>query len=222
MAEKKKKEEDVASEGEDNGVKVAKKPKRVVAQMDTDPSDIVQWVKDGAEVIFMSDDLPRLGDEVLDELPLRVVKEYKEARKKAEAAVLAGIQDIETLSGNASNKVKLRERRGWHQTWKRPDELEDALNKGYVRIREGKKGEKPGKESGSIKTIKKGQGEVELIAMEVSQERYERHIQAMSRKSRDAYKGNKQGFIDSVEEVNRRVPNREDRLKIIDDEGDVG
>lgn len=227
MAAKKKEAEDTAVKDEgdvESGEKVVEKKKRMVAQMDTDGQEIVKWVREGGEVVFMSDDLPRLTDELLEDLPFRVVKEYKAARKKAEAAVLSGELDIQTLSGNASNKLKLRARPGWHQTWKRPDELEDALNKGYVRIREPnpKKGkEGPGQESGPIKTIKKGQGDVELIAMEVSQERYDRHVQAMTKKSRDAYARNKMGFASSVEEVNRRVP-KEDRVKIYDAEGDVG
>lgn len=204
------------------GEKVVKKAKKVVVGSDDDINTILEWVHEGTEVLFDKDDLPVLTEQELSELPYKAVKQYKSERAEKEKAAITGISEIETLSGNASTKLRLRKRRGWHQTWKRPDEFESAKEKGYVEIRE-KKGEeeKPGYERGPVIKIHKAPGEVELIAMEVSQERYDRHVQAVSQRSQAAYKNNKAGFQQSVEELNRTV-DKENRVKIIDDEGDIG
>lgn len=204
------------------GGKAVRKAKKVVVGSEDDISTILEWVNEGVEVLFDKDDLPVLVEEELAELPYKAVKQYKSERSAKEKAALKGISEIETLSGNASTKLVLRERRGWHQTWKRPDQFEDAKNKGYVEIREKKdEGEKPGYEKGPVMKIHKGPGEVELIAMEVSQERYDKHVLAISQRSQAAYKNNKAGFQETVEEVNRTV-DKNSRVKIIDDEGDIG
>jgi hypothetical protein len=224
-----KKDDDVAKTDEkskraakSSGGKVVKKAKKVVASADNSIDELLEWVKEGTEVLFESDDLPPLTDQELDRLPFGTVKRYKGEQKKKEGSALSGISEIETLSGNASTKLTLRKRRGWHQCWKRPDQFEDAKEKGYVEIREQKKvDEKPGYESGPVKKIMKGQGEIELIAMEVSQERYDRHVQAISRRSQASYRNNKIGFANSVEEVNR-VVDKDSRARVVDDEGDIG
>lgn len=201
--------------------KAVKKGYKITATVDTEPSEVVEWLAEGHDVLFDEDALPKYSDEELEEFPYKVVKRYKEAREQVEKRVLSGISDIETLSGNASTKLMLRKRRGFHQTWKRPDEIEDAKRKGYIEVREAKGDEKPGYEKGPIIKIMKGQGEEELIAMEINQERYDRHIKAMTAKSRKAYMSNKEGFAGSVEQFNRNVP-KDMRAKVIDDEGDVG
>jgi hypothetical protein len=208
--------------GAKNGSKAVKKPKKMVARVDSEPLDIIQWCKDGGEIVFDANDLPKMTEEELEQLPWYAVKQYKAELKKVEEKAAQGISEIETLSGNASTKLRIRKRRGWHQVWKRPDEFQDALDKGFVQVRKQKKGdEKPGHEKGEVLKLYKGAGEVELIAMEIPEERHEQHVKAMTAKSRRAYKSNKEGFAASVEEVNRRVP-KESRVKVIDNEGDVG
>jgi hypothetical protein len=221
VAENEEKSDSGAKAKSKNVKKAVKKPKKMVPRIDTEPSEILEWVRSGGDVQFDADDLPTLSEEELGELPYAAVKEYKAARKKKEEAALSSISDIETLSGNAKTKLKLRERRGYHQTWKRPDEFTDAKERGYVEIREKKKeDEKPGYETGEVIKIYKGQGDIELIAMEVSQERYDNHVRLMTKKSREAYRGNKEGFATSVEQYNRGVP-KEARARIFDEEGDV-
>lgn len=202
--------------------KAVKKPKKMVARVDSDPLEIIEWCQKGGEIVFDAFDLPKLTEEELEQLPYYAVKQYQAELRKAEEQAMRGISEIETLSGTAETKMRLRKRRGYHQVWKRPDEFEDALDKGYTQIRNPKKeGEKPGYEKGEVKKIMKGQGEVELIAMEIPEDKYQQHVKAMTAKSRRAYKSNKEGFAASVEEVNRQVP-KESRVRVIDNEGDVG
>lgn len=218
-------EDQGSSEGKSGAKKVSKavkKPKKMVARVDSEPLDIIEWCKEGGEIVFDANDLPKLTEEELEQLPWYAVKQYKQELRKVEEKAAQGISEIETLSGNASTKLRIRERRGWHQVWKRPDQFQDALDKGYVQVRKPKKeGEKPGYEKGEVLKILKGTGDVELIAMEIPQEKKDQHVKAMTAKSRRAYKSNKEGFAASVEEVNRQVP-KESRVKVIDNEGDVG
>lgn len=202
------------------GASTVKKGKILDAHLDSEPSMLLEWVQDGGSIAFDPDDLPKLSDEELEPFPYSTVKAYKEAVSKVRKSVLK-VDTLDTLGGDANAKLKLRKRRGFHQTWKRSDELDDALDKGYVVIREPKSDkEAAGKETGPIKRIGK-EDQAELIAMEVSQERYDNHVKAMTRKSREAYTSNKERFAGNVEQFNRNLP-KNDRMKVIDDEGDVG
>jgi hypothetical protein len=81
----------------------------------------------------------------------------------------------------------LRERKNWHQTWKRSDEFEAALDMGYKQIRKQKKGEKaaPGAEGGEVLTKTDEDGTI--IAMEIPQWVYEDHINAKAAQSHRLY-----------------------------------
>lgn len=200
-----------------------KKGKIIDAHIDSDPKTLLKWVQSGGSIAFDPDDLPKLSDENLEPFPYATVKAYKSAVSQAATKSTGRVEVLDTLGGNASTKLKLRKRRGYHQTWKRPDELDDALEIGYVVIREAKNDKErqnPGTESGRIKRIGP-EDKAELIAMEVSQERYDNHVKAMTRKSRAAYTANKEKFAGNVEQFNRNLP-KNDRMKVIDDEGDVG
>jgi hypothetical protein len=208
-------------EGKKESTRTVKKGKIIGAHIDSDPKELLEWTQKGATIAFDPDDLPVLSDEELQPFPYSTVKAFKEAQGEKKKKGAESIEVLDTLGGSAGNKLKLRKRRGYHQTWKRPDELDDAREKGYIVIREPKKdGEKAGAETGSIKRIGK-EDNAELIAMEVSQERYDNHIKIMTKKSRRAYTANKERFAGNVEQLNRNLP-KADRLKVIDDEGDVG
>lgn len=218
-----KEEKTVISDGEvkKESTRTVKKGKIVGARIDSDPKELLEWIQKGATIAFDPDELPPLSDEELEPFPYSTVKAYKEAKGKQKEKSEGKIEVLDTLGGSAGNKLKLRKRRGFHQSWKRPDELDDALDKGYVVIREKKKdSEGPGQESGPIKRIGK-EDAAELVAVEVSQERRDNHVKAMTKKSRRAYTANKERFAGNVEQLNRNLP-KADRLKVVDDEGDVG
>lgn len=107
---------------------------------------------------------------------------------------------LDPLGDYAKKKLEIRKRKGYHQTWKRPDELEEALQMGYRQVRklssdQEKDGKKvtPGEESGEVKKIGK-EDNPELIAMEIREEVYQRHLHAVAYKSRGRYKENKESF----------------------------
>lgn len=212
-------EAEVKEEGKGKKVKeVVKKKGALETSVETSISEVLECVKEGRDVVFYPESLVRIPGEVLLELPYKVAKEYEAA--KEEAGKQAKIEVLGILGNNARNRLKLRARRGWHQTWKRPDELDEALDNGYVVVREANKNEAPGKETGEIKKIGNGE-KVELIALEINQERYDNHLKAVRDRSVRAYKANKENVLDSVEQFNARVPDRNDRLIVRDDEGDI-
>lgn len=215
VAEKKEKPKEVT--------RTVKKGKIIDAHIDSDPKVLLEWVQKGGSIAFDPDDLPPLSDEELAPFPYATVKAYKEAQKETLNRAEASITVLDTLGNNATNRLKLRKRRGYHQVWKRPDQFEAAKQLGYTVIREPKddrEAENPGMESGPIKKIGK-EDDPELIAMEIPQERKDRHTKAQTLKSQRAYKSNKETFAGNVEQFNRNLP-KPDRMKVVDDEGDVG
>lgn len=81
----------------------------------------------------------------------------------------------------------LRGRKNWHQTWKRSDEFDAAIDMGYRQIRKQKKGEhaKPGFESGEVLT--RTDDDCTIIAMEIPEWVYQDHLLALSVKSHRSY-----------------------------------
>lgn len=204
--------------------KVVKKKAQYVVSIETTMDELVKCVEKGQEIVWKEDDLPKFEEKDLEVLPYKVAKGYVDALKKREQkekAALGSFQVIDILGGNSLNKLKLRKRPGYHQTWKRPDEFDEALSYGYVQVRKAKDGDKVGYEKGEV--IKIGdKDKPELIAMEIRQDVYDRHVKAVSMKSRRAYTGIKENFAGVVEQVNRTLPKGSDRVVVVDDEGDVG
>lgn len=217
-------EEDKSVEESNKKVSRTVKKKGIMGvQVDSDPKELLKWVQEGGNLAFDPDSLPYLSDEELEPFPYVVVKAYKEARKESMEKVNgSGIEVLDTLGNNATHRLKIRKRRGYHQVWKRPDQFDDAKALGYVVVREAKtdkEADNPGTESGPIRKIGR-EDEPELIAMEIPQERKDLHTQAQVKKSRRAYQANKERFAGSVEQFNRNLP-KADRMKVVDDEGDV-
>jgi len=195
---------------------VVSKKKSKDFHIDSDPKDVVDFLLDGGETIFDKNDLPLLEQEHLNELPYRVVQEYLVA-KAARDKPVEGLEIVGMLGNSAGKRLALPERRGYYRTWKRPDQLDDALEAGYKQVRREEKGDKPGEGTGEV--LKVGPRESpELLAVEIPIHRKIAHNMAVSQKSKQAYKANKDGFRTAVEQVNRTVPDKNDRVVIVDDE----
>ncbi len=123
-------------------------------------------------------DEPRVGHQSYDAAP----KELKDLPKFSDVN-----QIVSPLVKNDDNDG-LRKREGWHQTWKRDDEFRDALEAGYRQIRKSAPGKKQpaGQETGPV--IVKADGEKhDIIAMEIPQEYYIAHINAIAAQSHRSY-----------------------------------
>jgi len=125
---------------------------------------------------------------------------------------------------NSSYRLKIRPRRGWHQFWKSPGvDFEMAIAGPYKKVRKQKDGEEqePGYENGEVLKLLDGEGKVELIAVECLLEMYEKHLEAMARKSSRMLVGAKEDFFRATEEINRRQGNRNARIVATDESGDL-
>lgn len=207
------------------------------ADVETTIEEVVDYLESVEEpkVVWDKDNLPDLSAKDADKLPYVVGKEYYAAKKLRDSEmkqVAVNAADLGILSGTANSRLAVRKRPGYHQTWKRPDEIEVAKGYGYTVVRKQKvvkKGEdgtpeyedkRPGYERGAVLTIKGPDGP-ELIAMEIRQDVYEKHLMAVSNRSQSAYKDSKSNVAESVEQFNRRTKRGSDRLVVVDDEHDV-
>ncbi len=211
----------VNPEGVEEAVKeVVRKDKTLCVDMDTDISYMIEFSKKEGKIVFDAKVLPDIEKEFLNELPHGVVQDYLKAKKERDSGMVSDVRVLGALTTPARKKMMLRKRPGYHQTWKRPDEVDEAKELGYVNIRRREKEEPIGQEKGEILML--GQrNDPELVAMEIPLHRKKAHDMAMSQKSKRAYAANKDSFAASVEQVNRNLPN-EDNVVIVDDERDVG
>lgn len=187
----------------------------VVVGIDTTNEEVLQWDKEGKELVW--GEFKELPEEVVKELSYKNQKKYfiaegkelagkeKKVRKKEPEITQDDILD--PLGDYAKKRLEIRKRKGYHQCWKRPDELAEALNMGYHQVRELsneqiKKGEKveSGYENGAVRRIGKEE-DSELIAMEIKREIFDRHIQAVSLKSHRRFIENKDEFKGKAERV---------------------
>ncbi len=141
---------------------------------------------------------------------------------------------------------ELRARRGWHQTWKREDEVDQAKVWGYVNIREprrnsagdfvitvpgrivdGKKlpdtevlgKEEAGKESGPVmKRLELGTREQYEYAMEVDEKLYQRDIEAMAREGNARINQSGIQFREVIENANSAAGRRGGLANVVDDD----
>lgn len=236
--------EDSEEEEEVSKETIAKDVDRVViikgvlyADVETTIEEVIDYLQETEKpkVVWDKDNLPDLSAAAVGKLPYAVGKGYYAAKKQRDAETersIVNAQDLGILSGTANSRLAVRKRPGYHQTWKRPDEIEVAKTYGYVVVRKQKvvgKGEdgtpeyedkRPGYERGALLTIKGPDGP-ELVAMEIRQDVYDKHLKAVSMKSQSAYRNNKANVAESVEQFNRKTKRSNDRLIVVDDEHDV-
>jgi hypothetical protein len=125
--------------------------------------------------------------------------------------VKATSRSLQVIGGTAAKRLEARHlvKDGMHACWKRPDEVDEAVEAGYqfvpdptkkgsaaARIKEG---EVPVEFTGIKQTRHKG--DVEQVLMQIPQERYQEHVDAMSIMS----KGNYQVEKDRIREVASRL-----------------
>lgn len=223
MAKNKATTTESAGMGSEDVKEVVSKKKSFHPGFDSSDEDILESVREGEDIIWDYENLPLITEETFEALPYKVAMAYK-AAKREKGKIPEGLEVLGPLTTSAQKKLELRKRKGWHQTWKRPDEFDDALNVGYVAIREPAKDkngnfldEKPGEETGPIKKLGPRENP-ELIAVEITQARKDAHDRAVSAKSKKAYSANKEGFRTAVEEVNSSLGSRKDKVVIVDDE----
>ena len=177
---------------------------------DWSEKDVLKWNKEeGVTLFFDPNSFVELSSEAANELSYYSAQSYfqalhawKDKKRREEAEKADTFEDLKVrdpLSASTANEMKLRERRGYHQTWKRPDEIESAKRVGYSDIRKQKKGEdkKPGYERGEVITIQDRNGEEELRAMEVPVDMYQQHLKVVS----DRVKYRKGQNVDRLEET---------------------
>lgn len=121
----------------------------------------------------------------------------------------------------------LRSRRGWHQTWKREDEVDQAKVWGYVNIREcakDKEGntvkEEAGKETGPVlKRLELGMRETFEYAMEVDEKLYLQDIEAMARQGQALINQSGVRFREVVDNLNSSAGKRGGVASVTEDTG---
>lgn len=150
----------------------------------------------------------------------------KDSQREEDDIVKNIISPLEDQIGYHTHKLELRKRPGYHQCWKRPEEVEYAKSAGYSLVRDlddkqrasGKEVE-AGRENGEIKKIRKSAktGVVmdELIAMEIPEEIYRKHQLAVSARSKLRYRNIKDTFRKEAETVNSRYGGGDRYVKVI-------
>ena len=209
-----------------------------VLQFNADPGMVLQWDPE---------DFRELPPEVERQLTFDNLKNYLKAqyvaKEKATAAAATRVEvanPLNPLGMNSEFRLRIRERRGWHQCWKTPGmELDAALAGPYRQVRkqalakdkEGKQlydkhhqmlyeDKEPGYENGDVLKLQDENGKTELVAVECPAEMFEKYLEYMAEKSRLMYGANKNRFVENVEEMNRHLDS-DKRIGVMDGEQKV-
>jgi len=218
---------------------VAKQEKRQKVEVGFDRTDeqVLQFNLDkGIELVWPEEGFRELSETVERQLSHDNLKNYLKAqfkaKEKAKKATVEISNPVNPLGMNSDFRLKIRERKGWHQCWKSPGlELDAALAGPYRQIRKQKEtgakdkyGEavlekqEPGYENGEVLKLMDENNKVELVAVECPNELFEKYLEYMAEKSRLMYNANKGRFAENVEELNTKL-DRDHRMKVIDEGG---
>jgi hypothetical protein len=172
--------------------------------LDNSFEDVVRWNKEGYRLRFSYEKFLELSDEVEKELFRENAQDYffakglwkqVEDQKKRGVRPEPGSPKIEILGGSASGRVAFKNKQpGMHYSAKRPDEIYEALEAGYQPcdssdpVRFGDSG------AGGIKAIHNRKGEKELIAVKISEERFQNHLKAVGEESRQRIRSQNDSF----------------------------
>lgn len=182
----------------------------------TDLDTVLKWVAEGQTLVFDPASFKELPPAVLDDLDVISRDNYRWAEDRqvskksfAERRREQYDREIMTISGNAKGRlnrkmhVANRPRKGWHATWLTPSDWDDWANEaGYRQVKLAKdEKEELGRETG--KPVRIGPEDMpELLLCEIPEEAYQKHLQAISRKSRQRYSTQKQQFAQGVDKLN--------------------
>lgn len=215
MAEQEKKVSNSSVEGK-------KKPERMVFIAGDSVDTMIEMDKDGMIVDFDVDQFPDLGDDVKKlskdartryfvarSLHLQAQKGKSRDRKSREIA--ERIEILDSMDFGARAKLKEAEKyveKGMHLAYKDPSEVD------YAKERHGYKPVK-GKD-GTTYAIKGKEGKDELVAMQIPEEKYQKHLKAVGRLSRGSLSDNFEGAKDEA----ARAIHRPGERVIVRDYGD--
>jgi hypothetical protein len=172
--------------------------------LDNTVEDVVKWNKEGYRLRFNHERFLELPEETVRELFHENARDYffslglwKKVEDQKKRGVRRDPKDpkIEILGGSASGRVQFKNKQpGMHYTAKRPDEIYEALDAGYVvcdstdPVIFGDRG------AGGVKAIHGRKGEKELIALKISEDRYQAHLRAVGEESRRRIQGEGEAF----------------------------
>ena len=230
-------------EEQKSGVIKAEKKQIVQVSRDRTNQEVLQFNMDsGIQLAWDPEDFRELPPEVERQLEFDNLKSYLKAqfiaREKAKVAAATKVEisnPLNPLGMNSEFRLKIRERKGWHQCWKTPgNELDAALagpyrqvrNQALLKDKEGKQvydkhhqmryeDKEPGYENGDVLKLMDENGKVELVAVECPQELFEQYLEYMAEKSRMMYGANKDKFVENVEELNRGLK-KDNRMQVLD------
>lgn len=229
--------EEVTTQPEENVTPVVNNDVPYKATIETSFEDLIDCVEKKRNVVFTAGNLPVLSEEIIRELPYKMAQGFFVERQKELDGMKPAEPRIEygKMIGGANSELVdklLRPRRGYHQTWRTPDQFDESLRYGYTQIRENRRDSygnfcetaEPGYEQGEVIKLKTGDGKVELIAMEIPLRVIEEHNQAVSNLSNQAYEGNKEMLIEKIDRINADLPgnttNKGGKLAVVGSEVD--
>lgn len=209
-----------------------KSKREVVVTLDTSEAEVLQLDLDTDVLLkFDSANFKRLPESVVKELRYENGRAYHIALGAAlnprPDATKQRIDFSSPLDIGSERALEIRKRPGWHQCWimgtqvnGNDGEVDLYKEVGYRPVRKAKTpNENPGEETGDI-VKRRDFGKSEMVAMEVPEELYQKHIHAKALESVGKYKANKEQFYQNVEQENAKL-RKEARVRVVDDEGDV-
>jgi hypothetical protein len=222
----------MAASTKKSGVKNLETGKSVMISIDITDDKVLEYNKiEGMRLSWDPYSFRALKDEIVVQLTEGNREAYYKAKiqaderaKEVERQTQRDLEVLSPLEMNSSHRLNIRSRKGWHQCWKAPGvEFDMAMAGPYKQVRNQKEGEdaEPGYENGEVLKLLDGDGKVELVAVECPLDMYERHLEAMARKSSRMLVGAKEEFFRATEEINRRQGNRNARIVATDESGDL-
>lgn len=151
-------------------------------------------------------------------------------KQKSAAGPTPGLRIMDPLGGMASEKLKFLKRDGkggrlhavndwkdpdgksWHGCWKRPDEVAEAEEYGYVKITQEGDANIVTRGASSVsetRVIRRKDGTDDLVAMKLPSSIYEEHIQAVALKSA-------QNAGTPLKELREKLKAADRRLEVMD------
>ncbi len=200
----------VGEEEERNTVKA----KVATVSLDTSVSDIIQWDTDGMQLIFDQKSFLQLPEGIVQQLKKHNRDAYYVARQNAvnldKAPTRKPRKMIDPFTNAILQRLNVRknryyndkDRREYHQTFVDVVFVDTFKTMGYRPVRDPIR---------KAKIIYLMQGDKEeAMLMEVSWHDYEAHLHAMSEKSQERYKANKENIRDKISRLGGTLLDQED------------